>query len=166
MCGLLGFPSGELGPAVISRIGSKPEITMKTLILAAIRCSLMFTASRRRSSSVRPAQAYTVTLEQIGSNVVANGSGAINLTGLTFFCGNLCRTADRGKYCGLIRRGQPRVVSRRPCTLDSPDRRVSGAGSFFLPTLAAETLSAFSGACSGILSCHRAMSPVLLYRIA
>jgi protein with PEP-CTERM/exosortase system signal len=29
-------------------------------------------------------QAYTVTLEQVGSNVVANGSGAINLTGLTF----------------------------------------------------------------------------------
>ena len=45
MCAeLLGFPSGELGPAVISRIGSKPEITMKTPILAAIRCSLMLTA--------------------------------------------------------------------------------------------------------------------------
>jgi autotransporter-associated beta strand protein len=39
---LLGLPSGELGPAVISRIGSKPEITMKTLILAAIRCWLLF----------------------------------------------------------------------------------------------------------------------------
>jgi hypothetical protein len=34
--------------------------------------------------SVQPAQAYTVTLEQMGANVVANGSGAINLTGLTF----------------------------------------------------------------------------------
>jgi len=33
--------------------------------------------------SVRPAQAYTVTLQQVGSNVVASGSGAINLTGLT-----------------------------------------------------------------------------------
>jgi hypothetical protein len=33
--------------------------------------------------SVRPAEAYTVTLEQMGSNVVATGSGAINLTGLT-----------------------------------------------------------------------------------
>src|SRR5438045_9691191 len=33
---------------------------------------------------VRPAQAYTVTLEQVGSNVVANGSGGITLTGLTF----------------------------------------------------------------------------------
>jgi VPDSG-CTERM motif len=32
--------------------------------------------------SVRPAQAYTVTLEQVGSDVVATGSGAINLTGL------------------------------------------------------------------------------------
>jgi hypothetical protein len=35
--------------------------------------------------SVGPAQAgYTVTLQQVGPNVVATGSGAINLTGLTF----------------------------------------------------------------------------------
>src|SRR4029079_808648 len=35
--------------------------------------------------SVRPAQAgYTVTLLQVGPDVVATGSGAINLTGLTF----------------------------------------------------------------------------------
>ena len=33
---------------------------------------------------VQPAEAYTVTLHQAGSNVVATGSGAINLTGLTF----------------------------------------------------------------------------------
>ena len=56
---------------------------MKTLILAAIRCSLMFTAVTSLFC-VQPAQAYTVTLEQIGSNVVATGSGPINLTGLTF----------------------------------------------------------------------------------
>ena len=36
--------------------------------------------------SIRPAQAgYTVTLQQVGPNVVATGSGAINLHGLTFF---------------------------------------------------------------------------------
>jgi hypothetical protein len=35
--------------------------------------------------SVRPAQAgYTVTLQQVGPNVVATGSGTISLTGLTF----------------------------------------------------------------------------------
>jgi hypothetical protein len=34
--------------------------------------------------SIQPAQAFTVTLEQMGANVVATGSGAINLTGLTF----------------------------------------------------------------------------------
>jgi len=44
----------------------------------------MFTAVTGSLVCVQPAQAYTVTLEQIGSNVVANGSGAINLTGLTF----------------------------------------------------------------------------------
>src|SRR5436305_4489368 len=37
--------------------------------------------------SVRPAQAggYTVTLQQVGPDVVATGSGAIDLTGLTFY---------------------------------------------------------------------------------
>src|SRR5947208_6915811 len=35
--------------------------------------------------SVRSAQAgYTVTLQQVGPDVVATGSGAIDLTGLTF----------------------------------------------------------------------------------
>src|SRR5438552_18187132 len=74
------LPVASFGPAVISRIGSKPEITMKTLILAAIRCSLILTAVA--ALFVQPAQAYTVTLEQMGSNVVANGSGPINFTGL------------------------------------------------------------------------------------
>jgi hypothetical protein len=33
---------------------------------------------------VQPAKAFTMTIEQVGSNVVANGSGAFNLTGLGF----------------------------------------------------------------------------------
>ena len=57
---------------------------MKTLILAAIRCSLMFTAVTAPLFCVRTAEAYTVRLQQTGANVVANGSGPINLTGLAF----------------------------------------------------------------------------------
>jgi hypothetical protein len=40
--------------------------------------------------SVRPAQAagYVVTLQQVGPNVVATGSGALDLTGLTLFTNN------------------------------------------------------------------------------
>src|SRR5215471_18016518 len=57
---------------------------MKTLILAAIRCSLMFTAVTASLFSARPAQAnYIVTLQQVGPNVVATGSGAFDLTGLS-----------------------------------------------------------------------------------
>jgi VPDSG-CTERM motif len=57
---------------------------MKTLILAAIRCSLMFTAVAVTSLCfVQPAQAYSLTMKEVGNNVVANGSGAINLTGLS-----------------------------------------------------------------------------------
>jgi hypothetical protein len=55
---------------------------MKMLILAAIRCSLMFTVVAA-VSFVHLAQAHLVTLEQVGSDVVATGIGAINLTGLT-----------------------------------------------------------------------------------
>src|SRR5689334_634037 len=57
---------------------------MKTLIIAAIRCSPILTAATASLLCIRPAQAFTVTMQQVGSNVVANGSGAINLTGLTF----------------------------------------------------------------------------------
>src|SRR5437868_15517505 len=57
---------------------------MQTLILAAIRCSLMFTAVTAPLFCVRTAEAYTVRLQQMGANVVANGSGPINLTGLAF----------------------------------------------------------------------------------
>jgi hypothetical protein len=94
---------------------------MKTLILAAIRCSLMFTAVTASLFSVRPAQAYLVTLEQVGSNVVANGSGAINLTGLTkastLFRGPSGIEAD----IGFILTGAPSGVPSTG-TLDSPDR--------------------------------------------
>ena len=57
---------------------------MKKLFLAAIRCSLMFTAVTASLFSVQPAQAFKITMQQVGANVVATGSGAINLTGLTF----------------------------------------------------------------------------------
>ena len=44
--------------------------------------------------SVRPAQAgYTVTLQQVGPDVVATGSGAIDLRGLTFSAGLGYRSA-------------------------------------------------------------------------
>jgi hypothetical protein len=80
------FPVASLGPAVISSHRFQTlEITLKTLTLAAIRCSLMFTAVTASLFSVQPAQAgYIVTLEQLGSDVVATGSGPIDLTGLTF----------------------------------------------------------------------------------
>ena len=50
--------------------------------------------------SVRPAEAgYTVTLQQVGPDVVATGSGAIDLTGLTF-----CRSHPVIPRCPRCRR--------------------------------------------------------------
>src|SRR5438552_17038803 len=77
------LPVASFGPAVIARIAPNLEITMRTLILAAIRCSLMFTVTASLFS-VQPTQAYSLTLKEVGNNVVANGSGPINLTGLIF----------------------------------------------------------------------------------
>jgi len=51
--------------------------------------------------SVQPAQAYSVTLQQVGSNVVATGSGPINLTGLTFFLPGIDFTGGSGQMVGL-----------------------------------------------------------------
>ena len=56
---------------------------MKTLMLAAIRCALLFIALTPSLFAVRPAYGnYIVTLQQVGPNVVATGSGAFDLTGL------------------------------------------------------------------------------------
>src|SRR5215813_3914207 len=55
--------------------------------------------------SVQPAQAYTVTLQQMGSNVVASGSGAINLTGLTSFFGDFVVPQMNASF-GAILTGQ------------------------------------------------------------
>ena len=59
---LLGFPSGELGPAVISLVGAEPEITMKTLTLAGIRCSAMFSSPKRLFAKSIPCLLFAVAL--------------------------------------------------------------------------------------------------------
>jgi hypothetical protein len=48
------------------------------------------------------ARAYSVTLQQVGSNVVANGTGAINLTGLSFFNPGSVGTASVWPVTGTI----------------------------------------------------------------
>ena len=59
------------------RIMSKSTLKILPVLMVAITVAW--------GLSVRPAQAgYIVTLQQVGSNVVANGSGAIDLSGLGF----------------------------------------------------------------------------------
>src|SRR5215510_13142960 len=45
---------------------------------------------------VQLTQAFTVTINQVGSNVVATGFGAFNLTGLTFASGGFVATGSMG----------------------------------------------------------------------
>src|SRR5262245_21198950 len=62
---------------------------------------ILFAIAVTSLCSVQPAQAFTVTLQQVGSNVVATGSGAFDLMGLTLDssgysanAGMLAATAD------------------------------------------------------------------------
>ena len=99
--------------------------------------------------SVQPAQAYSVTLQQVGSNVVATGSGAINLTGLDFASLVAPRSGARLQrpigaiVTGTTDSGERYVYQRIQWTDEFRKREWRS-----LPALAAETLSAlwaFSG---------------------
>jgi VPDSG-CTERM motif len=105
---------------------------MKTLILAAIRCSLMFVVTAS-VFCVRPAQAYTVTLEQVGSNVVATGSGAINLTGLTFFGSGVGLTPGISADFGIISRGRGGAFVKTDSYFGFHGPRSFGSGGLFRP---------------------------------
>ena len=75
--------------------------------------------------SVRPAQAgYTVTLQEVGSDVVANGSGAINLTGLTFSHSGSANPGLRPHVLGLL---GPAVILTGP-TSSSVDSYSGASG--------------------------------------
>ena len=114
---------------------------------------------------VQPAQGFTMTLQQVGSNVVANGSGPINLTGLTFVVSGTLEPGVIVPNIGIIQiggsLGNPFIDQYTGITGPTS----FGSGDTFEANTTAETLSAFS-ALPGILTCHRAMSPILLYRIA
>jgi hypothetical protein len=70
---------------------------------------------------------YTVTLKQIGSNVVANGCGAINLTGLTF-AGPGLPASGVNPALGLINIGQPLVTVDEYAGFRGPMSFGSGGG--------------------------------------
>ncbi len=91
---------------------------------------------------------YIVTLQQVGPNVVATGSGAINLTGLTFFDRRRRIQIPRysqalgSRLAGALSRG--RLLPAWTFTSSHVDRRVSGAVAQRLPAVAAATWSGYS----------------------
>jgi hypothetical protein len=58
---------------------------------------------------VQPAQAFTVTLEQVGANVEGTGSGAFNLTGLTFLANGIYVGIGFTPSIGLLHIGAPQT---------------------------------------------------------
>jgi hypothetical protein len=96
---------------------------MKTLTLAAIRCSLMFTAVTASLFSTWTAQAnYIVRLQQVGPNVVATGSGAFDLTGLTVH--------PRGFSTTLIKPFLGNIVTGISARCDVYGTTITGPNSF------------------------------------
>src|SRR5262245_33260854 len=64
-------------------------LTVLTIVVTSLFC-------------VWPAQAYAITVEQVGPNVVATGTGAISLTGLSFFNPGSVGTASVWPVTGRI----------------------------------------------------------------
>jgi len=110
---------------------------MKRLILAAIPCCLMFIAVTA-VFCVQPAQAgYIVTLKKVGSDVIMTGSGAIDLTGLTFdprVEGCCSAEMSRRKLAPLSLQ-----TGMQFCIAEHPDHQVSGQGNCPLPAALAAT---------------------------
>jgi VPDSG-CTERM motif len=77
------YQSGACSISPYSGIFSASSMSMKTLPKKLLPL-ILFGIAVTSLVSVQPAQAFTITLEQMGANVVANGSGAFNLTGLSF----------------------------------------------------------------------------------
>ena len=107
----------------------KKSIGSSSSRLALLLIALVFACFGIRQS----AQAgYTVTLQQVGPNVVATGSGAINLTGLTFsFSGSINPLIHPGSG-SFIGHGASIYTGPASSSVDSyfvprVDRRVSGA---------------------------------------
>ena len=107
-----------------------------------------------------PAQAaYVVTLNQVGSNVIATGSGSLDLTGLNFAGGNTA-PAQIEAHFGLIFTGSS---SPEPVDLYTGITGPASFGSGTPPTplaAAAETSSA-STPSDTTFSCRRVTSPVV-----
>ena len=107
---------------------------MKTLILVAIRYSLMFTAVTASLFSVRPAQAgYIVTLQQVGPgspDVIATGSGSIDLTGLTIVSRRTPTETDIEPANGGIFTGPNAFCDVYEGTLSGPTSFGSGSATF------------------------------------
>jgi hypothetical protein len=100
---------------------------------------------------------YTVTLEQVGSNVVATGSGTINLTDLTYNSSNMV-VAGISPHLGEIVIGPGGLAVDNYTGFTGPTTFGSGGTSLSSGGRGAETTSALSMISVG-LSCQQATSP-------
>jgi hypothetical protein len=108
---------------------------------------------------------FTVTIQQSGANVVANGSGAFNLTGLT---GPFTNSQIRGGIAASLG-----VLSMAPSAFTHVDvyGGLTGPGSFgigitFFPSSFSGDPVQINPGAGGFFTCQLAMSPVMHYRIA
>ena len=148
----------------------KKSIGSSSSRLALLLIALVFACLGIRQS----AQAgYIVTLQEVGPDVVATGSGAIDLTGLTFSLIGFRKSRDTPTW---LRPARPRSIYTGP-TSSSVDS-YSGVQwtDEFRGRCASTPASSGSGDMVGISGIirgatifslfQRAMSPVLLYRTA
>ena len=91
------------------------------------------------------ARAYSVTLQQVGSNVVASGSGPINLTGLTFFLPGIDFTARIRAGGGVIITGPPGGSGDVDTYTGFTGPTSFGSGFFFFPNTGSGDIVGITG---------------------
>ncbi len=130
----------DCGPSDLGTRGMSDNMSfIKQIAFAALGATMLLGSGLIAS----PAGAgYVVTLAEVGSDVVATGSGPIDLTGLSF-AGNGDATAIIVPEFGVIGTG-PAGIGLITQGLSAPDRRVSGSAGGLVPTAAVETEWALS----------------------
>jgi VPDSG-CTERM motif len=117
---------------------------MKTLPKKLLPVTLFGIAVTASLFSVRPAQAYNVTLERVGFDVVATGSGAINLTGLTFLFQGIATGIGIQPNQGIIQMGLNNASADVYSGFTGPTSFGSGGG-FLANTSSGDLVSIFAG---------------------
>jgi hypothetical protein len=114
--------------------------------------------------SVRAAEAgYTITLQQVGPDIVATGSGAIDLTGLSIVGNHIPTETDIEPANGGIFTGKTALSDVYQGTISGPRRFGIGRSATYTNNASGDMVGIYAIQ-GNVVVVQPAMSPIMLYR--